>query len=89
MFARTFARVQQHVLDDGVGAFAMLNDLLEIIAQGVRQFGYFGERISVDFHFTQSFLEFIDQFGGHTREVVDEIERVLDLVSDPGGELAE
>ena len=39
MFARSFARMQQHVLDDGVGALAVLNDLVEIVAQGVRQFG--------------------------------------------------
>src|SRR5262249_2281044 len=35
MFARSFARVQQHILDDGVGAFPVLHDLVEIIAQGV------------------------------------------------------
>jgi hypothetical protein len=43
--------VQQHILDDGVGALAVLHDLVEIVAQGVRQFGYFGVRVSVDFHF--------------------------------------
>ena len=32
VFARTFARVQQHVLDDGVGAPAVLHDLAEIVA---------------------------------------------------------
>ena len=51
MLARAFARVQQHILDDGVGAFAVLHDLVKIVAQGVRQFGYFGERISIDLHF--------------------------------------
>ena len=49
MFARSFARVQQHVLDDGVGAFAVLNDLVEIVAQGVRQFGYFSARLGITF----------------------------------------
>ena len=36
-----------------------------------------------------SFPQFIDQFGRDTREVVDEIERVFDFMSDPGGKLAE
>ena len=47
MLARAFARVQQHVLDDGVCAFAVLNDLVEIVAQGVRQFGYFSARLII------------------------------------------
>ena len=51
MLSRALARVQQHVLDDRVGALAVLHDLVEIVAQGVRQFGYFGERISIGFHF--------------------------------------
>ena len=76
MLARAFARVQQHVLDDSVGALAVLNDLVEVVAQGVRQFGYFGERISINLHFAESFLQFVDQFGRDTREIVDEIERV-------------
>ena len=41
MFARSFARVQQHILDDGVGALAVLHDLVEIVAQGVSQFSDF------------------------------------------------
>jgi hypothetical protein len=39
MLARALARVQQHVLDDRIGAPAMLSDLVEIISQRVRQFG--------------------------------------------------
>jgi hypothetical protein len=38
--------LQQHVLDDGVCALAVLHHLVEIVAQGIRQFGYFGERIT-------------------------------------------
>ena len=34
-------------------------------------------------------LQFINQFGRDGREIVDEIERVLDLVRDAGGELTE
>ena len=35
------------------------------------------------------FLEFAEQLAGDFGEVVDEVERVLDLVGDAGGELAE
>ena len=34
-------------------------------------------------------LQFADEFDGERREIVDEIERVLDFVGDPGGQLAE
>jgi hypothetical protein len=30
MLARAFARVQQHVLDDGIGSYAVLHNLIEI-----------------------------------------------------------
>src|SRR5262245_36192941 len=89
MLARTFARVQQHVLDNRIRALAVLNNLVEIIAQGVRQFGYLGERISIGFRFAESFLQFVEQFSRYTREIVDEIERVFDFVSYSSSELAE
>ena len=47
VFARAFARVQQHVLDDGIGALAVLHDLVEIAAQCVRQFVNFSARFIV------------------------------------------
>ena len=37
----------------------------------------------------QHIVQLIGQFGRKRREIVDEIERVLDLVRDAGGELAE
>ena len=33
--------------------------------------------------------QFVDEFDRHGREIIDEIERVLDLVSDTGGQLTE
>ena len=36
VLARAFARVQQHVLDDGIGALAVLHDLVEIALQRIR-----------------------------------------------------
>src|SRR5262245_33466191 len=38
MFARAFARVQQHVLDDGIRPLAVLHDFVEIATQCVSQF---------------------------------------------------
>ena len=35
VLARAFARVQQHVLDDGIGALAVLHDLVEIALQRI------------------------------------------------------
>src|SRR5262249_27662164 len=87
MLTRTFARVQQHVLDDGVCPFAVLYNLVEIIAQGVREFGDFSARLFVSFHSVQRLAQFVDQFSRDSREIVDKVERVLDFVSDTGGEL--
>ena len=43
----------------------------------------------VDFHFRQFLLQFVDQLDRERGEIVDEIERVFDLVGDAGGQLAE
>src|SRR5262245_8515563 len=48
VFPRAFARVQQHVLDDGIGTLAVLHDLVEIAPQRIRQFGDLGARLLVD-----------------------------------------
>jgi GAF domain-containing protein len=50
MFARSFARVQKHVLDDGVGALAVLHDFVEITSQRVRKLGYLAARSVVEQH---------------------------------------
>ena len=81
--------MQQHVLDDGIGALAVLHDLVEIVAQRVGQFGDFSAPLFVERSRLRGFLQLVDQFGGNTREIVDEIEWVLDLVRDAGSQLAE
>ena len=40
-------------------------------------------QLIIEVHVLEGFLQFIDQFGRDPREIVDEIERVLDLVRDP------
>jgi hypothetical protein len=83
--------VLQHRLDDTVGAFAVLGDLLQVASQHHRNlldlcallFGQCGEARR------GGFLQLAQQINRQSGEVVDEVERVLDLVRDAGGELAE
>ena len=91
VLAGAFARMQQHVLDDRVGALAVLHHLFEIALQHVGQLVEFLSYACRRQAATglSSIAQFIDQFGRERREIVDEIERVLDLVRDAGGELAE
>ena len=63
MLAGPLARMQQHVLDDGVGALAMLHDFLEIALQHPRQFGDFGPQLVVDSARFSTSLQFVDQLG--------------------------
>ena len=46
-------------------------------------------RLFVEAHVLEGFLQLVNQFGGDPGEIVDEIERVLDLVRDAGGQLTE
>ena len=71
-----------------IGALAVLDDLLEIAAQHVRQLVDLPARLVVDRQALHDVLQLVDQLARDCREIVDEIERVLDLVCDPGGELA-
>src|SRR5262245_48048922 len=48
VYARAFARVQQHVLDDGIRPFAVLYNLVEISAQCVSQFVNLSMRPLID-----------------------------------------
>src|SRR5262249_46331627 len=51
VLAGALAGGQQHVLDNGVGALAVLDDLPEIVVQGVGEFRYFGESLGIDLRF--------------------------------------
>ena len=67
----------------------MLDDLVEIPLQRVRKLVNFRARFVVAAHSSQRLLKLVNQFDGHAREIVHEIKRVLDLVCDPCGQLAE
>ena len=87
--ARPRAGVQQHVLDDGIGALAVMGDLLEIgIKHADQVIGLVAVR-RFQRRLGDQVFHFADQLARQGREVVDEVERVLDLVRNAGGELAE
>ena len=81
--------MQQHVLDDGIGTLAVLHDLVEIALQRIRQFVISARSLLSRCAPLSACLQLINEFDRNTREIVDEIERVLDLVRDTGGELTE
>jgi hypothetical protein len=81
----------QHALDDAVGAPAVLGDLFEIAGQhpddfvdiGALVFGQPGNRRC------RGPFQLVQQLDREAGKVVDEVERVFDLVGDAGGQLAE
>ena len=81
--------MQQHVLDDGVGALAVLSDFFEIVLQHAGQFVDFFADLAVHRDRLERVIQLIGQFCRQRGEIIDEVERVLDLVRDPSGELTE
>ena len=80
--------MQQHVLDDGVGSLAVLHDFFEIVLQQPVNSSTSCRTLPVSVTVLEQVVQFTGQFSRHRREIVDEIERVLDLMRDPSGELA-
>ncbi len=81
----------EHALDDAVGALPVLLDAAGVLGQVVEQVRTrrhrgCGGAVGLGEQFV---FEVGDEFGGEGGEVVDEVERVLDLVRDAGGERAE
>ena len=81
--------MQQHVLDDRVGALAVLHDLVEIALQHIRNLVDLRPQLGVEVGSGKRLPQFVNKLDRDGREVVDEIERVLDLVRDAGGQLPE
>ena len=89
VLAGPLTRMQQHVLDDRVGPLAMLDDFFEIVLQQTRQFVDFLADLGVHRDRLERVIQLIGQFCRQRGEIIDEVERVLDLVRDPSGELTE
>src|SRR5690348_2050398 len=81
--------MQQHALDDGVSAPAVLHDLFEIATQQISQFHDLGACFRISRYTAQSILQLTDQFSRQGRKIVDEIERVLDFMRNSRGQLTE
>ena len=87
--ARAAAAVEQHRLDDAVGARAVLDDeggvALEVGEEVLDLGQHLGRRAVAGV--AEVGLEVLGELDREPGEVVDEVERVLDLVRDAGGEL--
>src|SRR4029453_3327285 len=79
--------MQQHVLDNGIGALAVLDDLVEIGLQRIRNLADLRSQLAIEVGASKRMPQFINQFDRDAREIIDEIERVLDLVRDACGKL--
>ena len=71
------------------GALAVADDLVEIGIDHADQIVGLVALVVVERRASQRLAQFVEQFARQRREIVDEVQRVLDLVGDAGGELAE
>ena len=81
----------QHAFDDVVGALAVLGDFLEVAGQHLHRLIDLGARVSAECRDCRcrGLLQLVEQFDRQAGEIVDEVERVLDLVGDAGGQLTQ
>ena len=86
-FAAGTTRMFQHALDDAISAASVLGDLFEIAGQHRYCFVNLGTLAGVEGsdRLRRRFLQLVQQLDRETGEIVDEVERVLDLVSDQAG----
>ena len=83
--------VLQHAAHDAVGSGAVLPDLVQIDLEVVENL--LDLLCQVEFlivlRLVDDFANLVNQLRGNLREVLDEVQGVLDLVSDPSGKLAQ
>ena len=74
-----------------LGALAVLGDLCEVAGQHSDDLVDFGARLLAERCHSgcRCLLQFVQQLDREPREIIDEVERVLDLVGNAGGQLAE
>jgi hypothetical protein len=77
VFTRAFARVQQHVFDDGIGALTMLDDLVEVALQGIGNLADLCSQLAVEVRPGQRLPQIINQFNRDAREIIDEMSGFL------------
>ena len=81
----------QHALDDAIGAASVLSDLFQIAGQHPDRLIDLGALVVIERSDRggSGFLQFVEQLDRKVSEIVDEVERVLDLVGYTGGQLAQ
>jgi hypothetical protein len=77
------------VLDDRIRALAVLHDLVEVALQRIGDLADLCTQLAVEVRACKRRPQLVDKFDRDGREIVDEIERVLDLLGNTGGQLAE
>jgi len=84
------ARMRQHAFDDPVGAAPVLGDFAEVPGEHLDDFIDLGVRFLIErgHGWLRRLLQLVQQLDREVGEIIDEVERVLDLVSDAGRELA-
>ena len=89
--AAAAARMRQHALDDAVGAPTVLGDFLQIAGQHPDDLVDLRTRIIGErcYGWCCGLFQLAKQFDRQVGEIINEIERVLDLVGNPGGQLAQ
>ena len=89
--AAAAARMRQHALDDPVGAPSVLGDLVEVAGEHPDELVGLGAPAAARRFELAPVASFSssEQLDREIGEIVDEIERVLDLVGDAGRQLAQ
>ena len=85
--AAAATRMFQHALDDIVGTSSVLGDFFEVAGEHLDRFVDLGTLVVVQCSDRRGggLLQFVEQFDREPGEIVDEVERVLDLVGDASG----
>jgi hypothetical protein len=71
-----------------IASARLLHDLVEIALQRIRNLADLCAQPVVEIGSGKRLPQFVNKLDRDGRKIVDEIERVLDLVRDPGGQLA-
>src|ERR1700675_3171439 len=87
MLSGALTGMQQHILDDRVGARAVLYHFIEIALQHICDLIDLLAQLAVEVRATESLTQFIDKLDRNRREIVDKIERILDLMGDACSQL--
>ena len=79
----------QHRFHDAVGTLPVLDYLFEIALEQRREVIDLRTNSVSEWLGSKHLSQFVDKFGRERGEIVDEVQWVLDLMSNTGGQLAE